>query len=122
MILVQAWKLVVLERFALFDGRAGRAEYWWFFLANLIVGVVLNLLGRASTLFVIVGLLYSLALLIPGLAVAMRRLHDTGRSGWWLLIGLVPCIGLIVLIVFFATEGDRGPNQYGSAPLSFVPA
>jgi uncharacterized membrane protein YhaH (DUF805 family) len=70
----------------------------------------------------IVGLLYSLALLIPGLAVAMRRLHDTGRSGWWLLIGLVPCIGLIVLIVFFATEGDRGPNQYGSAPLSFVPA
>jgi uncharacterized membrane protein YhaH (DUF805 family) len=114
--MVQYWKLVVTERYAKFDGRANRAEFWWFTLFNFIVNAVLNVLGQASDLFMVVGILYSLALLIPSIAVGMRRLHDVNRSGWWLLISLVPCVGIIVLIVFFATEGDRGPNQYGPPP------
>ena len=113
MVMVEYFKLVVFERYAKFDGRASRAEYWWFFLANIIVSVVLQILGAAIDLFVIVGFLYSLALLIPGIAVAIRRLHDTGKSGWWLLISLVPIVGVIVLIVFLASEGDPGPNEYG---------
>ena len=113
MVMVEYFKLVVFERYAQFTGRAGRAEYWWFFLANLIVSVVLNVLARASGLFSILGLVYSLALLVPGLAVAVRRLHDTGKSGWWLLIALVPIVGVIVLIIFLASEGDPGENEYG---------
>jgi uncharacterized membrane protein YhaH (DUF805 family) len=69
----------------------------------------------------ILGGIYGLAVLIPGLAVAVRRLHDTGRSGWWLLIGLVPLIGAIVLIVFMATDGEPGDNAYGPNP-KFAPA
>jgi uncharacterized membrane protein YhaH (DUF805 family) len=111
--MVNAFKLVVLERYAQFDGRAGRAEYWWFFLANLLISVALNVLGRAADLFVFVGWLVSLALLVPALAVAVRRLHDTSRSGWWLLIVLVPFVGWIVLIVFLASEGTPGSNEYG---------
>lgn len=113
MILVNAWKLVVVERFAVFEGRAGRAEYWWFFLANLIIGVVLGLLAQASVLFLILYVVYALALLIPSLAVGIRRLHDTDKSGWWILIALVPLVGFIILIVFLAIEGTNGPNQYG---------
>ena len=116
MVLIEAWKTVVLERYAQFQGRAGRAEYWWFVLANFIVVLVLNVLGRASTLFSIVSAIYGLALLIPGIAVAIRRLHDTNRSGWWILIGLIPLVGFIILIVFLATEGDRTQNQYGPLP------
>jgi uncharacterized membrane protein YhaH (DUF805 family) len=112
-VLIEAWKTVVLRRYAQFTGRAGRAEYWWFVLANLIVVVVLGALSRASVLFEIIYLLYALAVLIPGIAVAVRRLHDTNRTGWWLLIWLVPLVGFIILIVFLATDGDRAPNRYG---------
>jgi len=113
--LISYWKLVVLERYAKFDGRAARPEFWWFVLANFLIGIVFNILGQVSDVFFYVSLLYSLAVLVPYLAVAVRRLHDTDKSGWWLLIGLVPCVGIIVLIVFFATEGTRGPNRYGAA-------
>ena len=116
MILVAAWKRVVLERYALFSGRAGRAEFWWFFLANLIVGAILSLLGRAATIFVILYALYGLALIIPSLAVSIRRLHDIGRSGWWILIGLIPIVGVIVLLIFHATAGEPLPNSYGPTP------
>jgi uncharacterized membrane protein YhaH (DUF805 family) len=116
--LIANFKLVVMERYAQFDGRARRPEYWLFFLAVFIVGLVLNLLGRASGLFVVLGVVWSLAMLVPHLAVGVRRLHDTGRSGWWLLIGLVPCVGFIVLIVFLATESTPADNQYGP----YVPA
>lgn len=113
MIMVEYYKQVVFERYAQFEGRAGRAQFWWFVLANLIINVLLQILASAADALVIVSLLYSLAIIIPSLAVAIRRLHDTGKSGWWLLIGLVPIVGVIVLIVFYATEGDAGPNQYG---------
>lgn len=114
MIMVEYFKLVVFERYAQFEGRAGRAEFWWFFLATFIVGIVLQLLAGASNLFFIVAVIWSLALFIPELAVGVRRLHDTNRSGWWLLISLVPLVGVIILIVLLATEGDSGANQYGN--------
>jgi uncharacterized membrane protein YhaH (DUF805 family) len=116
MLLVNWWKVVVIERYAQFTGRASRAEYWWFFLATLIVTTVLNALGRASTILVVLAFVYSLAVLVPSIAVAVRRLHDTGRSGWWMFIALVPLVGIIVLFVFLAMDGQAGPNQYGTTP------
>ena len=114
--LIEAWKAVVLQRFAQFSGRAGRAEYWWFVLANFIVMVVLGALSRASVLFLILYSVYALFVLIPSIAVGIRRLHDTNRSGWWLLIALIPLIGSIILIVFFVIAGDPGSNRYGPPP------
>lgn len=111
--LVDYWKKVVLENYAQFQGRARRAEFWWFALANLIVGGVLYLLGESSSFFVILYVLYGLAVIIPGLAVAVRRLHDTDKSGWLLLIALLPIVGAIILLVFYFTDSQRGSNQYG---------
>ncbi len=116
--LINWWKVVVLERFAQFVGRAGRAEFWWFLLANFIVSAILSLLGQASTIFAVLGAIYGLAVLIPGIAVSIRRLHDTGKSGWFLLLYLIPLVGFIILIVFFATAGNPGVNQYGPPPPS----
>lgn len=115
------WYLAVLKNYAGFDGRARRTEYWMFFLVNLIIAVVLNVIGVAVKAAAFAGDIYALALLIPSIAVGVRRLHDTGRSGWWLLIGLIPLVGTIVLIVFLATEGRRGDNEYGPDPKQ-VPA
>ncbi len=111
--LVNYWKLVVLERYAQFTGRSRRAEFWWYALAGVIIGVVFNILIAIASIFWVLYVIYGLAVLIPGLAVGVRRLHDTDKSGWWLLIGLIPLVGIIVLIVFFATDGSPQPNQYG---------
>jgi len=113
--LIGYWKLVVLERYALFQGRAGRPEFWWFTLANVIVAVILNVLAAATSLFLVVYVIYALALIVPSLAVAVRRLHDTDKSGWWILISLVPFVGGIILIVFLCLAGTPGPNRYGVA-------
>jgi uncharacterized membrane protein YhaH (DUF805 family) len=110
------WYLAVLKNYAGFSGRARRTEYWMFFLFNLIITIVLDVIGRVIELGTLLGGIYGLAVLIPGLAVGVRRLHDTGRSGWWLLIGLVPVVGTIVLIVFLATEGEPGNNAHGPNP------
>jgi len=102
------------SKYAEFSGRARRSEYWYFALFNVIVSIVASLLD--SMLFghsMILQILVGLAFLVPGLAVGVRRLHDTGKSGWFLLIGLIPIIGFIVLIVFLATDTVRTPNQYG---------
>jgi uncharacterized membrane protein YhaH (DUF805 family) len=111
--LIGYWKKVVLESYAKFDGRSRRAEFWWYFLANLIIGVVLNVVDAVIGLAGILSLIYALAVLVPGLAVGIRRLHDTGKSGWWLLIALIPIVGIIVLIVFFAQDSTPGVNDYG---------
>jgi len=95
-----------------FNGRASRPEFWWFMLFSFLVGAAAAIVDPRGT----VGALISLALLLPTLAVGARRLHDTGRSGWWLLIALVPIAGLIVLIVFFVLRGDPGVNRHGSPP------
>jgi len=108
------WYLSVLKKYAVFDGRARRKEYWMFFLCNLGIAVVLNIIDAVLGTGVL-GLLYSLAILCPGVGVTIRRLHDTGRSGWWALIALVPLVGL-VLLYFMAIEGDKGANAYGPDP------
>ncbi len=110
------WYLTVLRKYAVFSGRACREEYWMFVLFNVIITFVLCgielLVGGPG----VVGALYSLAVLIPSIAVTVRRLHDTNRSGWWLLIGLIPLIGSIVLLVFMVQGSQPDENQYGSNP------
>ncbi|PLL11753.1 DUF805 domain-containing protein [Tabrizicola sp. TH137] len=105
----------VFSNYATFSGRARRSEYWWFVLFNIIVSVVLALVMGGNS---IVNSLWSLAVLLPSLAAGARRLHDIDRTGWWLLIGFIPVIGLIVLIVFLASKGTPGPNRFGSDPLA----
>jgi uncharacterized membrane protein YhaH (DUF805 family) len=110
------WYLEVLKKYAVFEGRARRKEYWIFFLINLVITFVLAFLEGLAGGPGIVSAIYSLAVLIPGIAVSIRRLHDTDRSGWWLLIALIPVIGTIVLLVFMALDGTPGANQYGPNP------
>jgi uncharacterized membrane protein YhaH (DUF805 family) len=117
-----SWYLEVLKKYAVFGGRSRRAEYWYFVLFNLIVFIVLSLIDSLLGTFNFVsgaGLLsgiYGLAVLIPTLAVTVRRLHDIDRTGWWILINLIPLIGTIVLLVFALTDGTPGSNQYGPNP------
>ncbi|MBA7561377.1 Inner membrane protein YhaI [subsurface metagenome] len=116
-----SWYFRVLKKYAVFSGRAGRKEYWYFVLFNLIIGWALSFIesfvGIAPELnFSILSLIYSLAVLLPGLGVAIRRLHDIGRSGWWLFIGLIPFAGAIVILVFTATGSQIGTNEYGPSP------
>ena len=110
------WYLEVLKKYAVFNGRARRKEYWMFLLFNIIIAIVLGLVERLLDIPGIIGMLYSLAVLIPGIAVSVRRLHDTDRSGWWLLIAFVPIIGAIVLLVFMVQDSKSGQNQYGTNP------
>lgn len=117
------WYTHVLKNYVNFNGRARRKEYWMFFLFNLIFAVCAaildNLLGLSSKDMggygPIYGL-YALATLLPGLAVAVRRLHDIGKSGWFLLIGLIPLIGGIWLLVLMCTDSQPGSNEYGANP------
>jgi uncharacterized membrane protein YhaH (DUF805 family) len=106
---------IVLTKYADFSGRARRSEYWWFFLANFIVSIVAAILDQAVG-FPLLQIVLGLALLIPGIAVGVRRLHDTGRSGWWLLIAFVPFVGVIILVVLLCLDGQPGPNNYGPSP------
>lgn len=109
----------VFSNYATFSGRARRAEYWWFVLFNLIVSIVLALLtANPETGTGLISAIWSLATFIPAIAVGARRLHDIDRSGWWLLIGFIPLIGLIVLIVFFCKRGQAGSNRFGADPLA----
>ena len=111
--------MAVLKKYAEFSGRARRREYWMYTLANLIIAAVLGILSQIPVLgifFVILSSLYSLAVLVPGIAVSIRRLHDTNRSGYMLLLLLIPLVGLIIVIYFTVQEGTRGENQYGPDP------
>lgn len=110
-----------------FSGRARRSEYWWFFLFTVLVSIVTSvldsILGTMSedTNVGVIGSIASLALLLPSIAVAIRRLHDTSRSGWWILIGLIPIIGWIILIVFYCQD-SHGDNEHGPSPKAAAPA
>ncbi|MBB4981330.1 MULTISPECIES: DUF805 domain-containing protein [Streptomyces] len=115
------WYLDVLKKYAVFSGRARRTEHWMFFLVNAIAVVVVVAIDLAIGTFPLLWAVYFLAVFLPHLGVMTRRLHDTGRSGWWLLIALVPLVGCIVLIVFLATEGEQRQNAYGPDPKA-VPA
>ena len=107
----------VFSQYVGFTGRARRSEFWYWTLFQIILGVIASILDRAvfdrnnGAFSAVVGL----ALLLPSLAVAVRRLHDSGRTGWWLLIGLIPVIGTIVLIIFYVQD-SQGDNKYGPSP------
>ena len=120
------WYLEVLKKYAVFSGRARRKEYWFFALFNVLISFVLGFIEVGMGLVDKSGRgplsgLYTLAILIPGIAVSVRRLHDTGRSGWWLLIALIPCVGAIILLVFMVQDSEPGPNQYGPNPKEATP-
>ena len=110
------WYVECWKKFGDFTGRARRTEYWMFVLFNLIASVLIavvdGVLGTSGAL----GGLYSLAVLIPNLSVAARRLHDTDRSGWWQLIALIPLIGFIILLVFLCSDSQPGDNRFGPNP------
>ena len=124
-----SWFLLALQKYAVFQGRSRRKEYWYFVLFYFIVSIILTVVDL--TLFgtstpdpygysvqgpsILSGIFY-LAVLIPSLAVSVRRLHDSDRSGWWVLIGFIPLIGFIVLIVFMCTDSTPGPNRFGPNP------
>jgi uncharacterized membrane protein YhaH (DUF805 family) len=116
------WYLEVLKKYTVFTGRARRKEYWFFVLFNVLILVLLVMVdGLIGTLNEEAGIglfsgLYSLAVLIPGIAVLVRRLHDIDRTGWWALIGLVPFVGGIVLLVLAALDSTPGENRFGPNP------
>jgi len=133
------WYVKALRQYVDFAGRAQRREYWMFVLVNVVIVIVLSLIdtllgtggwraaagggsiSASGTLGLLSGL-YSLAVLLPSIAVAVRRLHDTDRSGWWFLLGFIPIIGGIVLLVFYVLEGTRGPNRFGPDPKAVTAA
>ncbi len=94
-----------------FEGRVGRRTFWMFFLVNVLISIILSFFNSYSLSYI-----YSLAILLPSLGIGARRLHDVGKSGWWQLISIIPLVGIIVLIVFWAQEGQPGANEYGEAP------
>ena len=114
------WYMQVLKKYTVFSGRARRKEYWFFVLWYVIISIGLAIIDAVAGLRIgdvgVLQVLYALAVLIPSLAVAVRRLHDTGRTGWWLLIGLIPLIGFIVLLVFMFLDSQPGENEYGPSP------
>jgi uncharacterized membrane protein YhaH (DUF805 family) len=124
------WMLMPLRRYAEFSGRSRRKEYWMFWLLNVLIGLFVGLVFLVgyyadmsqsemdTWLMPVVWLacLWSLATLVPGIAVTIRRLHDTDRSGWSILYGLIPFIGGLILLYFYVQEGTSGPNAYGADP------
>ncbi len=116
------WFLTALKKYAVFRGRAQRSEYWFFVLFYTLIAIVLAIVDGVTGTYSrsagvgLLGGIFTLAMLVPSLAVSVRRLHDTDRSGWWLLIGLVPVIGVIVLIIFFVLDSQPGANRFGPYP------
>ncbi len=138
------WYIEVLKKYIVLEGRASRAEFWYFFLVHVIIMLVLSTIDyalwgalfdtfllditadpdnfsvqalmRGSWDFDPLSSLYSLGTLLPVLAVTARRLHDTNHSAWWILIAILPIVGFIVLVIFTATRGDKGANRFGPDP------
>ena len=117
------WATLPLKKYAEFTGRSRRKEYWMFVLLTIGIYVLASILDRIAGMNGLIAGVYGpittvveLGLLVPSIAVSIRRLHDTDRSGWWLLIGLVPIVGGIVLLVFMVLEGTHGANRFGADP------
>ena len=116
------WYLYVLKNYVTFSGRARRQEYWMFFLFNMLISLGLGVLDFIAETYSVkyeMGLfsgLYSLLVLLPSIAVIVRRLHDTNRSGWWILISLIPLVGVLVLLAFMCLDSQPGKNRFGVNP------
>jgi uncharacterized membrane protein YhaH (DUF805 family) len=110
-LIIMNWYFKVLKQYADFNGRARRKEYWYFVLVNFFVGIILTLINAD-----VISYIYSIAILIPSLAVVVRRLHDIGKSGWMILIALIPLAGAIWLLVLMLTDSLPGTNEYGPNP------
>jgi uncharacterized membrane protein YhaH (DUF805 family) len=115
----------VLGKYVTFSGRAQRSEYWWYALFTFVTSIVLSILDgilfgvtAAGQSIGILSGLFSLAVLLPSIAVGVRRLHDLDKSGWWLLLALIPILGFLVLLYFFIQRGTEGPNRFGPDPLA----
>jgi uncharacterized membrane protein YhaH (DUF805 family) len=111
-----------------FSGRAMRSEYWYWTLFVIVGGIVASVIdmavfgaGAMSGSLGIVSVLFNLAVLLPSIAIGVRRLHDLDRSGWWLLLLFIPLVGAIILIVWFCTRGTPGPNRFGGPPMILAP-
>jgi uncharacterized membrane protein YhaH (DUF805 family) len=120
------WFVLVLKKYATFSGRARRQEYWMYFLIYFLISVVLMLVdgilhgGDLQSGTGLLSGLFALGTLLPGIAVGVRRLHDTGRSGWWLLVSFIPLIGGLVLLVFLVRDSQPGDNAWGPSPKAGV--
>ena len=110
------WYLKVLKNYIGFQGRARRKEYWMFFLFNFLITVLLSIIEVMLGLGGILSGIYGLFVLLPSIAVNVRRLHDIGRTGWWMLLSFIPVVGLIVLLIFAALDSQPGENKYGPNP------
>jgi uncharacterized membrane protein YhaH (DUF805 family) len=116
------WFISALKKYATFSGRAQRSEYWYFFLFCVLINILLAVVDSSTGTvnpkeqYGLLSGLFGLAMLLPGLAVGVRRLHDTDRNGWWLLLMLVPVIGTIVLLVFFSQDSQPTENRFGANP------
>ena len=104
-----------------FSGRACRSEYWYWILFIIIADIVAGIIDYAIGVQVVTSL-FGLATILPNLAVAIRRLHDLDRTGWWIFIGLIPLVGWIILIIWYCTRGTAGPNRFGPDPLGGIAA
>lgn len=119
----------VLSKYATFQGRAPRSEFWWWVLAIFLLLLVTRLIDGALAAPLLgfsafapeagqpLSFLVALGVIVPNIAVGVRRLHDTGRSGWWILIGLIPLIGTLILLYFYIQPSEQGDNAYGPAPV-----
>lgn len=113
----EAFKLAITTNYCKFEGRASRSEYWWFVLGSTILYFLIALvLSFNDMLYSIVLSLANLALFLPGLGLAIRRLHDINKSGWWILLAFIPLIGSIILLVWFCKESTPAANEYGEIP------
>lgn len=111
-----SWYLQCWKKYLVFGGRARRSEYWYFWLFNIIASFIIGFadgMAGANNLLI---LLYSLASILPGLGVMVRRLHDTDHSGWWFWVGLIPIVGSIILLVLLVSDSTPGNNRFGPNP------
>lgn len=106
------------DHYVKFDGRASRPAYWWWFLFAVLVAIGCNIVDNVVFDGPILSYIAALGLFLPGLSVAIRRLHDTDRSGWWILIGLIPIIGFIVLLIFYLEKSNATENRFGPPPVA----
>lgn len=111
-----SWYVEALKKYAVFSGRARRKEYWMFVLFNIIITIVLSIVDRMLKLDNVLSAIYSLVLIIPGISVSVRRLHDIGKRGWWYFISYIPLIGQIWFIILMCTDSQYGENMYGLNP------